>query len=145
MLIRQGQWRQAEAELLRALEFADTDGLAQKKLALIALQYHYDPGRAIAYGDQALIQSPDAATWTTQGVALRMLGRFAEAEKAYRRALATEPESVDIWLNLGNLYRDLGQLHMALGAYENVAQKGGSSPLVERALQEIKAINTTIQ
>ena len=145
LLMRQGQWRQAEAELLRALEFADTDGLAQKKLALIALQYHGDPGRAIAYGDQALIQSPDAATWTTQGVALRMLGRFAEAEKAYRRALATEPESVDIWLNLGNLYRDLGQLHMALGAYENVAQKGGSSPLVERALQEIQAINTTIQ
>jgi tetratricopeptide (TPR) repeat protein len=117
LLLRQGQWRQAEVELLRALDFADTGGLAQKKLALIALQFAGDAERARVYGEQALALAEDAAIWTTQGVALRALGQVAQAEAAYRRALFLEPESIDTWFNLGNLYRDLQQPDKDLQAY----------------------------
>ena len=145
LLLRQGQWRQAEDELLRALDFADTGGLAQKRLALIALQFAGDAERARAYGEQALALVEDAAIWTTQGVALRALGHVAQAEAAYRRALSLEPESIGTWFNLGNLYRDLQQPDKALQAYDNVAKIGGESPLAARAKQEIKAINITTQ
>ena len=145
LLLRQGQWRQAEVELLRALDFADTGGLAQKRLARIALQFAGDAERARAYGEQALALVEDAAIWTTQGVALRALGHVAQAEAAYRRALSLEPESIDTWFNLGNLYRDLQQPDKALKAFDNVAKIGGESPLAARAKQEIKAINITTQ
>jgi len=78
-------------------------------------------------------------------VALRALGHVAQAEAAYRRALSLEPESIDTWFNLGNLYRDLQQPEKALKAYDNVAKIGGESPLAARAKQEIKAINITTQ
>ena len=143
LLLRQGAWRQAETEYLRALEFSDTGGQAQKKLALIALQFKADPARALAYAERSLALAPDAAVWTTQGVALRALGRVADAEIAYGEALTLEPESADTWFNLGNLYRDLGQQDKALEAYANVAAMGGDSSLTGRAKQAIKSIATT--
>ena len=143
LLLRQGQWQDAEAELLRALDFGDTGGLAQKKLAFIALQFAADERRALDYSAQALTVAPDAATWSVQGVALRRLGRVREAEAAYKRALALQPESIDTWFNLGNLYRDLRQYDEALKAYGQVVRMQGDPSLVARAAQEIKTITTT--
>jgi Flp pilus assembly protein TadD len=80
--LRRGQWLEAEAECLHALEFEDTGGEAQKKLALIALQFRADPERALAYCEEGLTLNPDAATWTMRGVALRALEREAEAENS---------------------------------------------------------------
>ena len=140
--LRRGQWLEAEAECLHALEFEDTGGEAQKKLALIALQFRADPERALAYCEEGLTLNPDAATWTMRGVALRALEREAEAENSYRRALALEPKSLDTWFNLGNLYRDRGEPDAALRAYGRVLEWGSDSSLGVRANEEIDQLTT---
>ena len=141
LLLRQGRWREAETECHEALTYADTGGEAQKMLALIALRFRSDSERALKYAAVAVQLAPDAPTWLTRGVALKDLGRMVEAERAYRQALALEPDAPDAWFNLGNLYRDQGRVARARVAYARVA--GRDTPLGARARDMIAELNTT--
>ncbi|MEE3259150.1 MAG: tetratricopeptide repeat protein, partial [Candidatus Latescibacterota bacterium] len=143
LVLRQGLWREAETECLQALEFADTGGEAQKMLALIALHYRSDPEQALTYSEVGLALAPDAAAWTTRGVALKALDRGREAEISYRRALEFEPGAIDTWYNLGNLYREMGQVDQALSAYAKVVALGRDTSLGTRAKKQIAELNTT--
>lgn len=58
-----------------------------------------------------------ADAWTLDGVVLRRLGRLEEAAKAYRTAIAMDPEFADAHYNLANLLRDQGQPREAAHHY----------------------------
>ena len=63
--------------------------------------------------------------WDLHGQLLhRHLGRVAEAEAAYRRAVELEPELGWAWIHLGNLLRDRGHQEGAYAAYQRAIEAG---------------------
>ena len=69
----------------------------------------------------------------TLGVAYRGVGRYDDAQKAYRKALALDPADPDPHLNLGILFGDyLKDYDKALASYNDYLSSGGKeSELVE--------------
>ena len=64
----------------------------------------------------AIQRNPDNAVANNElGIAERKLGKFAEAEAAYQRTIAIEPNYAPAYLNLGVLY-DLYIVRAAKGA-----------------------------
>ena len=63
-----------------------------------------------------------------QASALREAGRFAEAEAAYKRVLAAEPNLPSSWYNLAWLQRQLGRYESALVSYQHALERGASEP-----------------
>jgi len=59
---------------------------------------------------------------------LREAGRFAEAEAAYRRALASDPNQATCWYNLGFVQRQQGRVEEALASYGEALKRGVSRP-----------------
>jgi len=139
LLLRQEAWEEAERQYLLALEYGDTAGDAQAKLAYIALRYRSDFAEALQYYEQALLLRPIAPTWVAYGVALRSAGELQKSEEAYKKALAIDVDGGDAWYNLANLYRDTGQVRLALDAYQRVVDLH-VAPLDEQALEQIQLI-----
>ena len=54
------------------------------------------------------------------GVAYNDLGQPNNALKYYIKASNIDPNDVDVWNNMGNMYFALGQLHEAVKCYEKV-------------------------
>lgn len=64
-----------------------------------------------------------------QGAAqARQGGRWAEAERAYRRVLKLRPELAESWYNLGLVLRRLGRFDAALDAYAQALARGAREP-----------------
>jgi tetratricopeptide (TPR) repeat protein len=86
------------------------------------------------------IQPPAAATLEGLGLAQRHLGRFADAERAYREALSIEPDRPTALMNLGvllDLY--LERPTEALPVFERYqAQRTEPDPRVALWLKEIR-------
>ena len=59
--------------------------------------------------------------WTNYGVALRDLGKGAEAESAFRKALELAPAAVVARIALGEILQRRGLLDEAIGHYEDAA------------------------
>lgn len=66
-------------------------------------------------------QNPDepstAEGWFTRATAWEEEDRFADAEAAYRRALALQPQFPEAHFNLGNVLREMGRLEAAAERY----------------------------
>ena len=140
LLLRQGTWDEAEKQYRQALDYGDTAGDAQAKLAYIALRYRGDYTEALHYYEQALVLRPLAPTWVAYGVALRAVGKLQKSEEAYKEALALDVNWVDAWYNLANLYRDMGQVRQALSAYQRVVDLA-VAPLDKQAFEQIQQLN----
>lgn len=61
-------------------------------------------------------------------LALEQAGRFAEAEAAYVRLLASWPALPDSWYNLARLQRRAGRFDAALASYQEALNRGVSEP-----------------
>ncbi len=59
---------------------------------------------------------------------LREEGRHAEAEAAYRRVLALDPDQPTCWYNLGFVQRMQGRFEEALASYDEALKRGVSEP-----------------
>jgi tetratricopeptide (TPR) repeat protein len=59
---------------------------------------------------------------------LREAGRFAEAEAAYKRALASDPNQATCWYNLGFVQRQQGRVEQALVSYGEALKRGVARP-----------------
>ncbi len=78
---------------------------------------------------EALKERPkDAGLWNLLGVANAQENRTAEAEQAFRRAVAIAPKLESAWLNLGRLYQMEGGNKAAVNAYETVLRLNPASP-----------------
>ena len=73
--------------------------------------------------NQAATHFPDDGNINNaMGVSLRKLGRFAESEKAHRRAIDLNPNDAAYHQNYGNLLSESGNLEGALNAYSHALQ-----------------------
>jgi tetratricopeptide (TPR) repeat protein len=76
------------------------------------------PEQALALGSDALRRYPDAARlWSTTGIAARLCGQVAEAERCWRQCLALKPDA-NVTQHLGALLAVQGRSVEALACYE---------------------------
>lgn len=97
--LRQQQYKEAVAAFRSVLQLKPnnpvaTTGLAQ---ALAGLGENDAARQALA---TTATQSNDAGTWSNLGVAEEKLGHYAEAERAYRKAVELNPAMPETWKNL---------------------------------------------
>ena len=140
--MQQGRWKEAAEHYRQALEYDDTEGVAQGYLGYIALQHQDDPGRALEYYDEALAQASaeKPRLLLGRGAALKALQRLEEAENAYLEALRLDSTYVDTWFNLGNLYLATGRSSAAETAYRQVVKIGADADLLSRATNKLKQL-----
>jgi tetratricopeptide (TPR) repeat protein len=68
------------------------------------------PDEALVCAEKAINVDPTfASAWNIQGVVLAALGRTADAESAYRKALSVDPRDLGAVGNMEKLMRNLGQ------------------------------------
>jgi tetratricopeptide (TPR) repeat protein len=90
---------------------------------------------ALNLADQALALAPSFADpHAIRGLALRQLGRDAEAEAAFRTALRLNPRSFSAQHNLGLHDLTLGRAHMALDRFREALRLNPDSELARKNL-----------
>jgi TolB-like protein/Flp pilus assembly protein TadD len=94
LMLRDFDWRGAEAELKRAVELAPDDGDALYMLGLVRASQG-DLAQAVELTRKALQLNPRSADWYRWLVAYLMpLGRLDEAEQAIAKAIELQPEGI---------------------------------------------------
>ena len=91
-------------------------------------------GEALARG----VAGPEEAHVNRAAILSEFLDRTDEAEAELKAAVAANPRFVVAWLNLGNLYEDLGEVGQARAAYERALEV---APGHGRALARLTAID----
>jgi tetratricopeptide (TPR) repeat protein len=88
----------------------------------------------------ALERNPASAVAGNElGIALRRLGKFTQAEAAYQRTIATEPNYAPAYLNLGILYDlYLAEPQKALEQFEHYIQIAGDNKQVAGWVVELR-------
>jgi Sulfotransferase family/Tetratricopeptide repeat len=84
------------------------------------------------------IRGPEEVRVNRAAILSEHLGRFGEAEAELRQATKLNPEFLPAWLNLANLYEDMGQLNNAVQTYEHVLR---FAPFESRALARLGAMD----
>ncbi len=109
-----GRLAEAEQACAQVLRVNTRHPGALHLLGVICLQTHV-PQRALDLITQAIAIDPRPHTFhNNQGSALRALGRHAEAEVCFRRALSIKPDYVRALVNLGCVLSDIGKLDDAI-------------------------------
>src|ERR1700761_2604636 len=128
-----GQRNGATQSYSRALELAPDD--ANALLGLGRLKLANDPlGAAGLFERLANRNPPMVAALVDLGIARDLQGQHAEAQKAYRRALAIEPEGLAATVNLGLSLALSGNPQQALEILRPVAAQHPTSPRVRQDL-----------
>ena len=115
-----GRLAEAEARYRQLLAQRPRDHDALHYLGLLAYQRQQYESAAGLIASAIAERGDDAAAHSNFGNALAMLGRLAEAETAFRRAVALDPGFADAWFNLGNIQRERQRLDDADAAYRRV-------------------------
>lgn len=89
-----------------------------ERILLSFLCYAVLPGCAILNTDNG---SADLAQQAQQAHAA---GRFSDAESAYRALIQAQPDTLEPWFQLGNLYAENGRLEDAQQAYRQALRRG---------------------
>jgi tetratricopeptide (TPR) repeat protein/glycosyltransferase involved in cell wall biosynthesis len=89
---------------------------AFQQLATDLLQ-HGQVKMALDYCRLSIQAHPTAKGYKLWGDGLQQLGQFSQAEKIYKKALELEPETAEIYANLGSLYAQQQQWLNALSCY----------------------------
>jgi len=107
----------ARASLQRAVELAPDDADIHYRLGLLHSDLRDFP-RALACFDQALrLDRGHYRALNNRGTALQMLGRWAEAEEAFRQVMGMAPETLQPYVNLGHLLEERGRPREAAEVY----------------------------
>jgi Flp pilus assembly protein TadD len=93
------------------------------------------PALALPLLDEAIRARPlDAESWSARGIALDLLGRYAEGEEALRRAAALEPRRWDFRNNLGYNLLLQGRRTEAAGAFREGLALAPGHPVLQNNL-----------
>ena len=100
-IVAAGDLRQAEVIYLEALAAESRNPHALAGLARLHLARHAGP-QALSYAERAVAVRPRRSAYRViQGDALALLGRRADAQRAYREALSLDPQSREARARLG--------------------------------------------
>ena len=122
---RQGQSEQAQGYYLRALESDPNDATAQAGLSNTRGQA--DPGLAESRLKSALAGQPESsALHFALGNVYSRQSRWSEAQQAYFRAYAAEPDNADIIFNLAVSLDQLHQNRLAAQYYQRALGSSGA-------------------
>ena len=130
------------AELERRVATTPGDRVAWHNLAVTLRELDRVPEalRAIERAWGSGFRKPETATM--RGHLLADLGRFDEAERSYRRAVAAQPDLIDAHAALATLLPQLGRADEALDGYRQaLVQSPGSGMLWVAAMQAAKGHN----
>ncbi|MBM4125531.1 MAG: hypothetical protein FJ246_11380, partial [Nitrospira sp.] len=138
LLQQQKPAKDALAFLDKALAYDQTYGDAYVLKSYLYLELLPNLDAALAAGELAVkyaIQNPDSHY--TLGLILQKKGRFAEAERALLQALAVAPAYSDVYLSLGDLYReDLKDQPKSVEAYRRYYETGGTDNRARSYLEQ---------
>jgi Flp pilus assembly protein TadD len=139
---RNQDFGRAEARYLRVLELDPRDPYAQA--GLVALRGQIDPVQSESRIKNMLAQQPDAAFLNFPlGNQYAAQGRWPEAQAAYFKAFAADPENADYAYNLAVSLDHLGQQKLALEYYRRALALAGNrvvgfnSAQVEARIREL--------
>jgi Tfp pilus assembly protein PilF len=126
--MRSQDFASAEARYVRVLDLDPKDAYAQA--ALIALRGQTDPVQAESRLKTLVAQQPDANVLSfTLGNQYAAQRRWADAQQAYFKALAGDPENADYAFNLAVSLDHLRQPKLALEYYQRALTLAGSRPV----------------
>jgi tetratricopeptide (TPR) repeat protein len=119
---------EAEREIAAALA-SDPGHLRGRLLAADLALDRGDGAAARDHLERLAAEEPRSGpVWNRLGLARELLGDFAGAERAYRRATELDRLGQDPWINLGRLLRSAGRHDEALAAFENAVARAPSDP-----------------
>lgn len=82
-----------------------------------------DDAQALGVADRALARAPqNAFAHNQRGVALLGLGRLVQARRAFEQSTEVDATQAKVWINLGNVLRDLLLGPQALAAYRKAVE-----------------------
>ncbi|OGA46269.1 MAG: hypothetical protein A3G25_17500 [Betaproteobacteria bacterium RIFCSPLOWO2_12_FULL_63_13] len=119
--VRERRFDSAAASYVRLLELDPRD--VNAAAGLIALRGQVNPGQSESQLKTLIATSPDAAVlYFTLGNQYAQQSRWAEAQAAYFKAYAGEPENADFAVNLAISLDHLRQRTMALRYYRRAVE-----------------------
>jgi protein O-GlcNAc transferase len=101
-----GRLAEAESRYRQLLAQRPKHPEAMHYLGLLAYQNKRYADAVDLINDSIGVQADNPAAYSNLGNALAMLGRRAEAEAAFRSAIALDPGLADAWFNLANIQRE---------------------------------------
>jgi tetratricopeptide (TPR) repeat protein len=133
LLIDQNRSDEAEAEMLlakEALPNVEEEAAIEAGLGNLAMRRE-QMGKAITHYQRVTELSPHySGSWFHLGFAHQLLGHFAEAEAAYRRAITEEPYDIGSYSQLIAMYMKQGHLSKAReSAEQGTRNNPGSADL----------------
>jgi tetratricopeptide (TPR) repeat protein len=133
MLYRQGNVGDARRELEAGLALAPQHYNGLSSLAQLELASG-DPKRAAELYEKLVLRSPEYTELTNLGTAYLLAGRYADAARRLRNALALAPGSPSALLNLADAELLAGRREVASGLYRQVLQQIDRDPQPEKLL-----------
>ena len=128
VLVRLGLREQAVVHFREALRLRPDDINTLNNLGTVLSELNRLDEAARCYAD-ALSLAPNAVTHFNLATVYMRTQRLAEAADHYRRALALAPERVEIYNNLGNALKYMGQLDQAEAAYGEAIRRIPDHPM----------------
>ncbi len=129
-------YQQALEVLDRAKEIRPKDYQVWYNRGNILLQALNSPQEAFASFKQATQLKEDFyPAWLGQGLSLSALQKYADAKETLNTAKKINPQDPFLWLNLGIVFEELGELENALEAYRTAAIELKFPPANERLEQ----------
>jgi tetratricopeptide (TPR) repeat protein len=132
---------EAVERLDKAIAYDPSFGEAYVMKSFLYLERLSKPDEALATAQQAVKHAPgNRDSHYILGLALQQKGRFDEAERAMRQALAVDPNYSDVYLALGDLYAErLKDPNKAVEAYQRYLETGGNEDRVREYLKQAGA------
>ena len=119
-LINQQLYADAEKYCQQALALNQADANIYCNLALIA-HARNDFDEAVRLFEQALSIEPDSfIVLTNYSVTLRMQGQLSQAKAVLEKSIAINPSFVGTYINLSNIYLDLGDVATAITVVKRI-------------------------
>jgi len=131
--------REAEVDLRKALELMPDDPGPPQLLAVLLVEGGR-PAEALPIAQEATRVVPENAfAWSTVGGSYLELGRSAEAEEAFRQALALDPGLVSARLGLAHTLFDTDRFPEALAEYRRLRPEDLSQRARSLVAERIRA------
>lgn len=117
-----GRHREALQRIIDAIAVKPLEAMFHVNAGAVAVAGG-DAMAALGYYKRALELDPESAdACNNLGIALRTLGRFAEADVALRQAIRLRPDSASAYINLGIVLRSLGRMDEATKAFRKAIE-----------------------